>query len=51
MVEPCSLRQNQDGNLLLSVVGDHGELKEMRTNRIAGVCPTRPSAPGLRVEW
>jgi predicted DNA-binding transcriptional regulator YafY len=39
-VEPYSLRQTQDGNLVLFVVNDYGELRSYRVDRIAGVRPT-----------
>lgn len=39
-VEPYSLRRTKDGNLLLFVVNDRGELRGYRADRIAGVKPT-----------
>ncbi len=39
-VEPYSLRRTKDGNLLLFVVNDLGELRGYRADRIAGVRPT-----------
>ncbi len=39
-VEPYSLRRTLDGNLLLFVVNDRGELRAYRVDRIAGVRPT-----------
>lgn len=39
-VEPYSLRQTKDGNLLLFVVNDRNELRGYRADRIAGVRPT-----------
>jgi predicted nucleotidyltransferase component of viral defense system len=39
-VEPYSLRRTKDGNLLLFVVNDRGQLRGYRADRIAGVRPT-----------
>ncbi len=39
-VEPYSLRRTKDGNLLLFVVNDRGQLRGYRVDRIAGVRPT-----------
>jgi hypothetical protein len=39
-VEPYSLRQTRDGNLILFVVNGRGELRGYRSDRIAGVRPT-----------
>ncbi len=39
-VEPYSLRRTKDGNLLLFVVNDRGDLRGYRADRIAGVRPT-----------
>jgi predicted nucleotidyltransferase component of viral defense system len=51
-VEPYSLRRTQDGNLVLFVVNDYGELRSYRVDRIAGVRPTTiPFTPRYRVEF
>jgi predicted nucleotidyltransferase component of viral defense system len=51
-VEPYSLRQTQDGNLVLFVVNDHGALRSYRVDRIAGIRPTAVQfAPRFRVEF
>lgn len=39
-VEPYSLRQTWDGNLILFVVNDRNQLRGYRVDRIAGVRPT-----------
>ncbi len=39
-VEPYSLRQTRDGNLILFVVNDRNQLRGYRVDRIAGVRPT-----------
>lgn len=36
-VEPYSFRRSQDGNLLLFVVNDHGQLRSYRVDRIRGI--------------
>ncbi|WP_420440969.1 WYL domain-containing protein [Candidatus Poriferisodalis sp.] len=36
-VEPYSFRRSQDGNLLLFVVNDLGELRSYRVDRIRGI--------------
>ena len=52
IVEPYSLRLTQDGNLVLFVVNDHGELRSYRVDRIAGVRPTEmPFTPRFVVEF
>ncbi|HEY2536921.1 MAG TPA: nucleotidyl transferase AbiEii/AbiGii toxin family protein, partial [Solirubrobacteraceae bacterium] len=52
VVEPYSLRRTQDGNLILFVVNDHGELRSYRVDRIAGVRPTTtPFTPRYAVEF
>ena len=52
IVEPYSLRRTQDGNLVLFVVNDHGELRSYRVDRIAGVRPTAtPFTPKFAVEF
>lgn len=40
IVEPYSLRRTSDGNILLFVVNDHGQLRGYRIDRIAGVSVT-----------
>ena len=40
-VEPYSLRSTRDGNLLLFVVNDRGQLRGYRVDRIVGVRPTQ----------
>jgi predicted nucleotidyltransferase component of viral defense system len=51
-VEPYSLRRTQDGNLILFVVNDYGELRSYRVDRIAGIRPTPvPFTPKFRVEF
>jgi len=52
VVEPYSLRRTQDGNLVLFVVNDHGELRSYRIDRIAAVRPTStPFRPKFAVEF
>lgn len=51
-VEPYSLRQTQEGNLVLFVVNDHGQLRSYRVDRIVGIRPTNvPFTPRFRVEF
>lgn len=51
-VEPYSLRRTMDGNLLLFVVNDRGQLRGYRADRIAGVRPTDETfRPRFRVEF
>lgn len=51
-VEPYSLRRTKDGNLLLFVVNDRGQLRGYRVDRIAGVRPTtEPFTPSFLVEF
>lgn len=51
-VEPYSLRHTQDGNLVLFVVNDYGELRSYRVDRIAAIRPTAvPFTPKFRVEF
>lgn len=51
-VEPYSLRQTLDGNLLLFVVNDRDELRAYRVDRIAGVRPTSETfQPRFLVEF
>jgi predicted nucleotidyltransferase component of viral defense system len=51
-VEPYSLRQTQDRNLVLFVVNDYGQLRSYRVDRIAGIRPTAVSfTPRFRVEF
>lgn len=52
VVEPYSLRMSKEGNLLLFLVNDRGELRSYRTNRIAGVRITDTSfVPRYAVEF
>jgi hypothetical protein len=52
LVEPYSLRQTQDGNLVLFVINDYGRLRSYRVDRIAGIRPSTVSfTPKLRVEF
>jgi predicted nucleotidyltransferase component of viral defense system len=51
-VEPYSLRRTRDGNLVVFVVNDHGELRSYRADRIAGIRPTTATfTPKFRVEF
>jgi len=51
-VEPYSLRRTRDGNLVLFVVNDYGELRSYRVDRIAGIRPTTISfTPKFQVEF
>lgn len=51
-VEPYSLRRTGDGNLLLFVVNDRGQLRAYRADRIAGARPTDETfRPRFRVEF
>ncbi len=51
-VEPYSLRLTQNGNLVLFVVNDYGELRSYRVDRIAGIRPTATAfRPRYRVEF
>lgn len=51
-VEPYSLRQTQDGNLVLFVVNDEGNLRSYRVDRIAAIRPTAVSfTPKFQVEF
>lgn len=52
VVEPYSLRRTQDGNLVLFVVNDRGQLRSYRVDHIAGIRPTTvPFTPRFRVEF
>ena len=52
LVEPYSLRRARNGNLLLFLVNDHGELRSYRVDHIAGIRPTAtPFRPRYRVEF
>jgi predicted nucleotidyltransferase component of viral defense system len=52
VVEPYSLRRTKDGNLLLFVINDRGQLRGYRVDRIAGVRPTtEPFTARFRVEF
>ncbi len=51
-VEPYSLRRTKDGNLLLFVVNDRGQLRGYRVDRVAGVRPTEETfVPQFLVEF
>jgi predicted nucleotidyltransferase component of viral defense system len=51
-IEPYSLRHTQDGNLILFVVNDYGQLRSYRVDRIAGIRPTTATfTPKFRVEF
>lgn len=51
-VEPYSLRRTEDGNLVLFVVNDQGELRSYRVDRIAAIRPTAVQfTPKFRVEF
>jgi predicted nucleotidyltransferase component of viral defense system len=51
VVEPYSLRRTRDGNLVLFVVNDRGQLRSYRLDRIRGVRPTnQPFAPRYVLE-
>ncbi len=51
-VEPYALRHTRDGNLVLFVVNDQGELRSYRVDRMAGIRPTAvPFTPRYRVEF
>ena len=52
VVEPYSLRRTKDGNLLLFVVNDRGQLRAYRLDRIVAVRPTDQSfRPQFLVEF
>ena len=52
LVAPYSLRRTQDGNLVLFVVNDYGQLRSYRVDRIAGIRPTTVAfTPKFRVEF
>lgn len=52
LVEPYSLRRTLDGNLLLFVVNDYGQLRSYRVDRVAGIRPTAETfAPRFHVEF
>lgn len=51
-VEPYSLRQTQDGNLVLFVVNDNGQLRSYRVDRIASIRPTTTTFnPRYQIEF
>jgi len=51
-VEPYALRRTRDGNLVLFVVNDQGELRSYRVDRMAGIRPTAVTfSPRYRVEF
>lgn len=52
VVEPYSLRRTRDGNLMLYVVNDRGDLRSYGLDRIRGVRPTsQPFIPRYIVEF
>ena len=52
VVEPYSLRQTKDGNLILFVVNDSGQLRGYRADRMVGARPTSVSfEPRFVVEF
>lgn len=52
IVEPYAIRMSKDGNLLLFVVNDRGQLRSYRVDRIAGArVLDRPFRPRYRVEF
>lgn len=52
IVEPYSLRQTRNGNLVLFVVNDQGLLRSYRVDRIAGIRPTAITfTPTFQVEF
>lgn len=52
LVEPYSLRQTREGNLVLFLVNDLGQLRSYRVDNIAGILPTTvPFTPRYRVEF
>jgi predicted nucleotidyltransferase component of viral defense system len=51
-VEPYSLRRTRDGNLVLFVVNDWGQLRSYRIDRIARIRPTTETfTPSYQVEF
>jgi predicted nucleotidyltransferase component of viral defense system len=51
-VEPYSLRRTKDGNLILFVINDQGQLRSYRVDRIAGARPTQETfRPSFLVEF
>jgi len=51
-IEPYSLRRTRDGNLLLFLVNDHGQLRSYRVDKIVAIRPTTVSfVPRFRVEF
>ena len=51
-VAPYSFRRTRDGNIVLFVVNDQGQLRSYRLDRIAGIRPTSESfTPAFRVEF
>jgi predicted DNA-binding transcriptional regulator YafY len=52
IVDPYSLRRTREGNLVLFVVNDRGQLRSYRVERIAGIRPTTETfTPSFRVEF
>jgi predicted DNA-binding transcriptional regulator YafY len=51
-VEPYSFRRTQDGNVILFVVNDRGQLRSYRTDRITNVRVTDESfTPSYLIEF
>jgi hypothetical protein len=51
-VEPYSLRYTQDGNMILFVVNESGQLRSYRVDRIVGIRPTTATfTPRFLVEF
>jgi hypothetical protein len=51
-VEPYSLRRTRDGNLVLFVVNDRGQLRSYLIDRMAGIRPTTETfTPRYQVEF
>ncbi len=52
VVEPYSLRRSQDGNLLLFVINEHGDVRSYRVDRLVGARVTaQPFTPRYLVEF
>jgi hypothetical protein len=52
IVEPYALRRTREGNVVLFVVNDRGQLRSYRVDRIAGIRPTTETfTPCFRVEF
>jgi len=51
-VAPYSFRRTRDGNIVLFLVNDQGQLRSYRLDRIASIRPTSESfTPAFRVEF